>query len=154
MTAKQSGTWKKWSKNNLNLRKGRRLPTGVTKQTGCKGYRAMIEMNNKCIHLGVFPTPTEAGQRYQGALAAKRSGNWTKWFRNNPNPQKERPLPTGVTERGERYRALISVDNKDFHLGMFPTPTEAGTLYQDALTAKLSGTWKEWAEENLRKTKV
>ena len=57
-------------------------------------------------------------------------------------------MPTGVTKHGKCYRANIKVNGKGFYLGMFRTPTEAHKRYMDALTAKQSGNWQEWYENN------
>ena len=36
---------------------------------------------------------------------------------------------TGVYKEGKRYRAVISVDRKSLHLGMYDTPEEAALVY-------------------------
>ena len=56
-----------------------KLPRGV-KQTKSGSYAVQMWMKQKQtnIHLGVFPTPTEARKRYQDALKAKISGSGTK----------------------------------------------------------------------------
>jgi hypothetical protein len=42
---------------------------------------------------------------------------------------------TGVhlTNNGQKYRAQISVKNREVYLGTFLTPEEAGKAYQDAV---------------------
>jgi len=45
---------------------------------------------------------------------------------------------TGVYKEGERYRAVISVDGKSIHIGMFSTAEEAAVAY-NAMSKKIYG---------------
>ena len=82
LAARQSGNWQEWYKNHLLPKwKLMDLPKGVTKRG--KFFRARIKVNTKTVHLGYFPTPVAARERYQNALRAQRSGTWKKWAEGN-----------------------------------------------------------------------
>jgi hypothetical protein len=53
----------------------------------------------------------------------------THHFRNTI----KRDLPLGVSKYRSKYKAVINVSKKSYHLGSFKTPEEASQVYQKAL---------------------
>jgi hypothetical protein len=53
--------------------------------------------------------------------------------RINVTKDKVRSLPTGVSQRGNRFQARIYLDKKIKHLGYFSTQEKASAAYQEAL---------------------
>jgi hypothetical protein len=53
--------------------------------------------------------------------------------RINVTKDKVRNLPTGVSQKGNRFQARVYLDKKINHLGYFSTPEEASEAYKKAL---------------------
>ena len=56
----------------------------------------------------------------------------------------ERALPKGVCRYGDKYRAAITVDHKQRHLGTFPTVEAASAAYQEARRRREEGKQLVW----------
>ena len=54
---------------------------------------------------------------------------------NSSNIRKKSKLPTGVQRLCRKYRAKIRLDGRNFHLGLFATPEEAGKTYSACVEA-------------------
>ena len=52
--------------------------------------------------------------------------------RTAPRPKKDPTIPRGVQQRGNRWRAMIGVNNRRIVLGSFDSKEEAGRAYAEA----------------------
>lgn len=70
--------------------------------------------------------------RSDNRIANLREATWTENLRNKSPYKKRSTLPPGVTKHGAKFRAKISIDNRQKSLGNFATPEEAGRAYIQA----------------------
>lgn len=65
---------------------------------------------------------------------------------------KKRPLPKGVYKSGTKYRAMVSIDDKEITIGRYATQEEAFASYKNAKETeikRLANKYREWLPQNL-----
>ena len=112
---------------------------GVQK-LGSGRFRAKIYSDGKYQHIGMFDTPKEAAQAYdRAAIRAGRPTSKLNFLDQVPKSykvKKKKLLSNNTTgfkgvskSKGNRFRALIKIDGKPHHIGMFGTTKEAAIAY-------------------------
>lgn len=101
---------------------------GVTREKYSKKCKAMVQINGKSIHLGVFDTEEEASQYYQNALKAIENGTEI-----NRNVRTKTSKYVGVSrmEETNRWRAYTVINGKQKHIGCFKDEYEAHLAYKE-----------------------
>ena len=115
---------------------------GVTKEKD--GYRAQIMIKGKVTNLGLFHTRKQAAIAYDHAVHKHRlPKSWLNFptmkhnLNKEPKGRKKQKVSStgfrGVTEKGERYQARLTVDGKLTSLGYFDTANEAAHAFDQAI---------------------
>ena len=91
-------------------------------------YQAVIYIDGTLKHLGIYDTPQDASDAYQKALEEINKGLPISY---KPIPPKSGYI--GVTQNRNKYRARLTIDGKNKHLGTFDTPELANLAIQEFL---------------------
>lgn len=94
---------------------------------------ASIEIKGKTIHLGYFIKEIDANNAYETALLNKDNPQYFKSIKRKTTSEYK-----GVSwhKSSQRWRALISIDGKQVHIGSFIKEYDAHLAYQKALREK------------------
>lgn len=115
------------------------LPKGVTYTKG--KYQAQISFKGTNIYLGRYSTPDEAEEVYK-SKSIELYGEYSLHSRDKAtlaevtllpeveSAYKDKP-PIGVRKVGNKYYSKITRKGITYNLGVFSTPEEAGTAYQN-----------------------
>lgn len=104
---------------------------GVYWNEGASKWRTRIEHKGVSVHLGYYNTEIEASNTYQSALSKIEDGSF--------NPDDYKPdfssKYKGVCfyKKTNKWRATITANGKQKHLGYFRTESEAHEAYKDKL---------------------
>jgi hypothetical protein len=107
-------------------------------------WQAQIRIKGKKKHLGLFNTRKQAAVAYDHAVHKHRLQTSSLNFPTmkhdlNKEPKGRKKYKVGITgyrgvdKRGERYRAMISVDGKKTSLGTHNTAKKAARAYDQAI---------------------
>jgi hypothetical protein len=107
-------------------------------------FRAWIRINKKKTYLGTYDTPKEAADPHDRAVIkynlSKDKLNWPNGYPKINTKNKKRKLQSnnttgysGVSKRGERFRAWIRINKKKTYLGTYDTSKEAAVAHDRAV---------------------
>lgn len=95
------------------------LPVGVHWHAATGRYRAQIRWQGRSQYLGSYDTPQEASEAYQRALERVNQGLAPE------TPLKDYYLGTCWYKITGKWKAQISVDGKEIHIGYFTDRDDA-----------------------------
>lgn len=90
---------------------------GVTFNKSDSKWKAMIFIDGKIRTIGSFATEEEAGEAYKDISSGADINKYRQIFRSD-HP--------GVSKfRGDKWRSRVTIDKKEYHVGIFNTKKEA-----------------------------